>query len=902
MYINRIEFLNNIKYKENKINTNLVNCSIERDTFEKGNKISFKGIAEKSFGNRREDASISAYLGAHSSKRNKENLAKIRMPIREYNHRFEEIDTGDLPGFDFINQRLEDSGITTTTLLNYFLRLYNNPDVLEAFYTHETKLLEIYSKLNSKEDITKFPDLLFGLYMKSQNEEKNFNPNTTIDFLKSVGVEKYSDIQEKFAYIGEYFNNFENVSDTIEAIEYLQITYPRKIELINSVKPKQGNSQPNISAERIYAKYNDVVDYLYEENNGENIEPLPMILDSLIKFSSFKRKDYYGIPSQFNDAKSPKDKVNFLLYLDENNVTTDLFKQIPKHSIITDVDCAAIIERKDDITKEISLLKGVNSDKAEIIYAKFAPLYAAVDNDAIKSLTDLIDKFEFSNTESFLSIYNRFYGIAKKKIDKNELIEFIELMNYCDSKSVISEARKQKVRPIDLVIKNKEDFYGVKDAIEEFLVNDDTEYFIGQSPYSIYSKYKELLIENTDNVQSVLSGIARLNISDSSDYKLKTERVKNLSQYFDSREEFTEFILQNDIKFDLSSSDDKCIENCTKIFSLLSSDEDKDTLKYYTGSNFIAKSKSSLNKFFEKYTDETKQKEMLQIFAERQVPSYQKFILFLNKYKTGKDDTDNIMLHLNSQPKDMDFITYSKKLDGINAELQKYGIPFNVNNSNILKLSFDKEYSDVYTILNSIFDAKDDENFITKLSSTFRKRNHVITGYDIAEEIASQYKTENEACYYNNIMKKLGLTFENPETDDEKKKFSYKMSVAQALPEDFIKFVNSDDWFNFNPENNPPCISLHARLRLIDRFGLDGDKTLDDLYSKETSDNIKNLLKTIYTSKPLYVIGRGYDKNKSEITDTSKQGIVMRTMYNSDMIDSVFTPYGFLVTIINKSK
>ena len=122
MNLNGINYINPIFCGRMQLGSKQKPEPIKKDVFEKSKDISFTG-RNKSFGLRLEDASLAAYLSAQSSKKFRKNFWETKLPIREYNLRFENIDTSILPGIDFINQRLEQSGIGSTTLLNYFLIL-----------------------------------------------------------------------------------------------------------------------------------------------------------------------------------------------------------------------------------------------------------------------------------------------------------------------------------------------------------------------------------------------------------------------------------------------------------------------------------------------------------------------------------------------------------------------------------------------------------------------------------------------------------------------------------------------------------------------------------------------------------------------------------------------------------
>ena len=80
-------------------------------------------------------------------------------------------------------------------------------------------------------------------------------------------------------------------------------------------------------------------------------------------------------------------------------------------------------------------------------------------------------------------------------------------------------------------------------------------------------------------------------------------------------------------------------------------------------------------------------------------------------------------------------------------------------------------------------------------------------------------------------------------------------------------------------------MSLHARLRAIDRFALNEINDIKDLYKKDSIDKLRNLFKTIYTKTP---IGIESSVNKRITVDFN------------DNIRAIFAPEGELITVIQK--
>ena len=117
--------------------------------------------------------------------------------------------------------------------------------------------------------------------------------------------------------------------------------------------------------------------------------------------------------------------------------------------------------------------------------------------------------------------------------------------------------------------------------------------------------------------------------------------------------------------------------------------------------------------------------------------------------------------------------------------------------------------------------------------------------------------------------------------------------LKEDIPEEFTKLVNADFW-NLD-EMGPmmvPNFSLHAKLKLIARFGLDNG--IEGLYSKENAKKLGDIIKMIYTSNPDEV--EVLESNKTRLKFYFKDKIK-----KDETIEVVLTPQGKIVTIFPKA-
>ena len=95
----------------------------------------------------------------------------------------------------------------------------------------------------------------------------------------------------------------------------------------------------------------------------------------------------------------------------------------------------------------------------------------------------------------------------------------------------------------------------VKDDIESFIYSDSTAFFAGPSDVDVYKKYRDLIIENIDNVPLVLRNIVDFDIQNVDQYSQKALEVMPFTKFFEDKESMLKFFTDNNIKFGDSLED-----------------------------------------------------------------------------------------------------------------------------------------------------------------------------------------------------------------------------------------------------------------------------------------------------------------------------------------------------------
>lgn len=793
----------------------------------------------------------------------------------------------------FISGMMKCADVNSLIQFQSLLKNYTQKNVQETFRDQNIEYLDLYSILQNRDDIAKFPDI--ELYIHQQETAKEAPDYELLvsypNFLKQIGIHNSEEIDTKLSHLKSKFNNFETLSDKFDAINYEQETYANKIEFLNKIINKQNDNKKLPSAEKLYAEITDFTDYYFEKNNGKNLDGLDKIFDTITnnKINNNAQKQAENF---FNDFKELKNKAEFYEFLADNGISTKQFNSLMAKSCVTDFSPEEVLLNFSTVSDFISEYKNIDSESAKELYTKQRDIINAVYDsntqnfEYVEKLLNINSKYHLKTSDDFLILYNKVFNVKSKNISADEIKKFLDLADIDTSSDILKEAKDKKVQPFELLEKEKEKFETVKGEIEIYLKTANNNYFIDKKPLAIYKEYKSLFNNKNTSPYDILQNISDFEIGTSSEYANKSAIINQFENKFSSREQLLNFFSNNEIKFDETEESVSYRNNCLQLLSMFDNCENAEDLKEkISSSNFLISSKKQLPNYLENMQNGIYPANTFEVLIEKQVPSLSEFNKFLKKYSNEQSEDKNIIKFLAEFPSEVDYKECKTILETKQQSIDKLNVPVTINSENILNPDIN-DYMEELPSLNKtvVFINKllnTEENFITKLQNSKFQNEQEINKYRIADEIVKNSYFDNDS--YKNIIGKL-------EVDNQINAMPihvYRKELTRFLNKDFIKFVNSTDWLNYSENQDEiPNVSLHAKLRAIERFGLEGKENITDLYSDETIEELKDVFRTIYTEKPI----------NTEAEQDLKR-IVFTHAYKGRELISVFTNSGELITL-----
>ena len=793
-----------------------------------------------------------------------------------------------------INEFFKANNILQTKDIKEYCTFHNqNLNVLSPFNNNHYICMQVYSQLTDKSLLANMPELFaLDFYMQAARDKTtDYNASELEEFLKNTKITSYDDLEKKFSCFSEKYNGFESDEDKYFAIKDLMEAYPEKLDFIESYKAKFSLGTRRKDSVSLYAKTPYLIEKYYAEEQTGTLNPLKM--ENLFKLEKLQPKPKAELYKEFNGLKTEEDKDRCISFLADNNTSIDEVNSMCRDKIILDRDFNLI----KNIENKQSIIGIINEETSADLYTHFSDIYNVLyredNNEPTEHFNSVIKKYNFKNSKDILNLYN---GIYNKKLNQNlskeQCVEFIENLYYCESNDILKDAKQKKIKPEQLLTKGRTEFKKIEPILVQALSDDyaTLEYFIGYEPFELYSNFKQDIDRNPANIPSMLRNIRNSNTFNIKQFScFKDDKIKELSIFFSGKDEkstLVSFATRNNIKFDGSDSDNEHIDNCLKIFNLVGNEKSKTTLDYFIHSDFISNSKSKLTKdFFEKYSV-NELATLLKIIAKMQIPSITAFNKIIDEFSDKNGNYNNVIKHLKNLSDEIKYSDYTKKMKEFKSSLGS--LPCAIDNSNILNLTtqhFQARKINTINLLNILYNQ--DGNFITQLEQSFKPETRRYNRYHIIDEFLKK-ETKTYSDKYSNIKRLLDLTSEDENVQGNFSEYQkYRQALVNKLPEGFIKLVNSNDWLDYNNDKKHiPNMDLHARLRLIDRYALEGKDDINSLYTKETQDNIKKVLKSIYTLPPTNI---QYDDEINRI--------IMQTEYNGKSIKTVFSRNGNLITI-----
>ena len=256
---------------------------------------------------------LEAYITAISSLDTYHDAVKVlKRPeaLREFNRRMDESGVIDM---GTVNRTLKSNGFfIPKQIVDYRKVSTQNKRVETVFHYMQEEGIAIYSKLRVKENLANFPDLLLHMYMEEEESESpDFeNLNRVMDFLTLEGVHNVEEFKKSFSELGEDFNNFRTRQDVIDGIIYAWGEYKEKISQLDEIVNPDGDNKRD--AKSIFDENKELFEYIFTEYSGYEAEEINKISDYVCNKKKLKFNPKSPFAKDFNNFKTPKDKLDFL--------------------------------------------------------------------------------------------------------------------------------------------------------------------------------------------------------------------------------------------------------------------------------------------------------------------------------------------------------------------------------------------------------------------------------------------------------------------------------------------------------------------------------------------------------------------------------------------------------------
>lgn len=791
-----------------------------------------------------------------------------------------------------VSQWLSDAGITNFIQLGNMLKTYINAHAKQYYADSGVEFIRGYGLLDDKTDMIKYPDLILDLLIQNNDIKDDQILHDKINFytsaLSRIKVSSIEDFTRKFAHLGENFNDFETITDVEDCIEEVALTYDKKISFLENIPDIESSRYKNASD--FYLNAADIVDYIYEQNNGESLKGLEGII-RLIYNKDINEKGVEALSSHFNDYTRVSDQIDFFNFLKDCQIDPKDFSKLTRFAITPDFSPKDSLKNYTPIIKALSKNNKLTSEESRKIYTTFKDIINVIYKKDTKN-TDYVEKFvkvvngnKVNDSLGFLKLYNSAYQTNKKELTGGEIKDFLDLMIFAPNyslKEVKTEAGKNQIEVLE---KEKEQFREVKKEIESFLDKNQSSYFALDSALDIYKKYKKELVDPAQPISCALEEITRLEAANSEEYQYKKNELAKFSEYISDKDELIKILRRNEITLEVQDSEYRT--TCLQLFELLKDPSMKEVLKFVIRTDFIKNSKSSLADFVNSSYQEKNLQEILKFCQEKNIKSIGPVQDFLRKNDATSNSCANLIKHIRRMPDDLSFDENCELIKNLQLKIQKKNFPLKITDKNILNLNIQDFYSKVCTpqIISALSCNERDTNIISTLPETFVRKNAKTTKFKIAREILKKLYSSRES--YMGISRMFRIYKDDQMLQSCSKRDQISI-IKDKLPDEFVDFINSDDWI-YRKDRNFANLSLHAKLRLIDRFIFKGTNNPNYLYTEEAKNKLLGIQKEIYENMPKNI----------EMTKTQTRYKTYNN-FNDEIIETVFTKKGEMVTIVPK--
>lgn len=789
------------------------------------------------------------------------------------------------------------SGITTDEKLIELTKI--NDALLKKKFANCTKsreIIHLFGALNNPQDMLDYSEVLLEACFSNTALNSDFDYNEIVDFAKSMGAKNEDTLFNKtFAHLAPDFNDFKTADDKLQAIDYARMSYAIDKEVLKSVK--QFNPElEDVDIDDFYSRNSSVVDYIFNKEQEKVFGRLFLAM----QFDKFYEIAPYTINalSSMVDAKTPQGKVELYEFIVNEDISPTELAQLTKQSYYDDISCADVIINRLDTIKEMVEYYNIQPELAKICYLNLGHTINVAKNSDVDFYTDPLfilifssSNLDFRTDKEFSEFYlelTKGSGKPQKnkkgqqKISQKEVINFINLLSFLEP-DLAHQYKQDKKFPLYAELKKRKlEFEKVQDKIEKLIDKYGARRYLKDAFYT-YKQYYDYYSHAKNLETFVLDAI-----------EIEKEHAKESSSleekflyYFKDKEVLDTFLSKNKIKLD---KDTPYTKQCDKLLDCLVKDKDEKTAqelcKKLANSEFLINSQKVLAKFIVSRSEKELQA-LLEIALSENIASAQELTLMIKPYLNKQKQIDKLLAHYKTQ-RNMDFGSYLSKINQIQKDLNNFGFSIVLNNDNIQALDLKElknnklNLNQALKIAKEILNQNNDGNFIAGMEEASVEKHTPYTAGQIAKELTSsqtgRYK-ENYSGFLDSFSLKVSdLGLKKPDSQYEKT----LQEVIKKEMGDLISLLNSDIYMYEFENGKLPNLTLHARMRLIDRFILQEDK---DLFDENSFDEIRKIMEIIYTQTPYKM-----EKAKNGFSVYFKYG-------ENEEIKAVFTQKGEMLTI-----
>ncbi|MBR6299209.1 MAG: hypothetical protein IKR34_08160 [Candidatus Gastranaerophilales bacterium] len=829
---------------------------------------------------------------------------------------------------DAILRTIQSSGIKNVRQLHDLMREYARASRSANFPNFPHDFLSIYLNINEKEDIFNYSDILPFLLNDTIKDSSAFGFNEVIKYLKSIGINNdKTSLTDRLGFLKEYHNDFETPKDKYLAVMQTMSIHDDTVRQLQGIIDKHGMS---ISAEFLHNAYIRELETSYINNDGEKISAIDKFLPDLIALDKLSGNSRKYANENYSNLGSLDSKIELISMLKRCNLSIEQYMKLCQLDTVSNVDKTSLLVHYDSFVKAISKTLNVDIDDARELYEKFGDCmislyYSGECNPKyIVMFLNFIKRYKIQNPDDFIDKYKAYTQVnsnnaknnkrnrkQKGKIDGARLLEFIQLQEFDRFDDIGKASKSKKISQYKLLQQEKEEFDLIKDAISDYISSSDNDFFVGKTPLEIFKEYRNELNVPPEAVKSALDGVVNPKFKDSPEYYKNQKVIQRFSQYFDTKDKQLKFIRNSEIEF--TESENPYTDFCVSLLDIAKKSlSDEDWLKF---SDFLISNKFLLKlKYSQKDMDEILSLAeqcggIFSLIMSERITSPQDVFDLIDEFKDNKDGIENVVNYYSNMP---DEITTKDSITGIRnleRKLRQYGFNVHIDNKNILCVPYpvlndigmsDKEFANLLNNLHSAANIGYPSNYTVFYKDAFNKPKHNYSATYIIKEILSQVQKFDSIhnAKYENIQRAFGLNeiigeYENAEDRNDAE---YIERIEEKIPDEFYKFVNSDEYLKIESSQKNekiPELSLHAKMRLIDRFGLVGVDFENGIDYEKVAANIKDVLSVIYMVNPTVLL-----------EDCSGEVCKIASTHKCDNynIRVVFDDAGKMVTAINLKK